>query len=90
MQGTIRVLSINLIHNKQRAEIKARLGPAPPFSFHWFVLERRVNGQRQQPPRTQFRHDKSRIEGWRENPYKEKKYHKKYIKKSDSIVCPEL
>ena len=39
---------------------------------HWFVLERRLNGQRQHPGRTQIRHDKSRIEWWRVNPYKYK------------------
>ena len=31
----------------------------------WFVLERRLNGQRQQPGWIQFRHEKSRIERWK-------------------------
>ena len=31
-------------------------------SKSWFILERRLNGQRQQPGGIQFRHDNSRIE----------------------------
>ena len=42
-------------------------------SKSWFVLERRLNGQRQQPRWIQFRHDKSRIERRRENRYNIKK-----------------
>ena len=40
--------------------------------YVWFVLKRRWNGQRQHPGWTQFRHNKSRIEWWREKPYKDK------------------
>ena len=42
--------------------------------FHklWLsVLEKQLNGQRQQPGWIQFRHEKSRIERWRENLYKD-------------------
>ena len=38
-------------------------------SKSWFVLERRLNVQCQQHGWIQFRHDKSRIERWRENRY---------------------
>ena len=38
----------------------------------WFVLERQLNGQCQQPGGINFRHDNSRIERWRENAYKDR------------------
>ena len=41
--------------------------------INWFVLERLLNSQRQQPGWIQFRHDKSRIEWWRDNRYNVKK-----------------
>ena len=46
---------------------------------NWFVLERWLNGQRQQPRGIQFRNDNYRIEWWRENAHKNKKTHKTNI-----------